>query len=91
MLTTKGSSPPKGLKWRSNTYFIVFTVGLSAFTDLFLYGLIVLVMPFMLKDRINMPDIEIQSTISNILAVDAAASVAASPVAGILADKFSNT
>jgi MFS family permease len=64
---------------------------MSAFTDLFLYGLIVPVLPFMLKDRVNMPDSQIQSTISNLLAIYAAASVAASPIAGILADKFSNS
>jgi MFS family permease len=64
---------------------------MSAFTDLFLYGIIVPVLPFMLKDRVNMPDNQIQSTISNLLAIYAAASVAASPIAGILADKFSNS
>jgi MFS family permease len=85
------SGPPKGLKWRSNTYFIILTVGLSAFTDLFLYGLIVPVLPFMLKERVNMPDSQIQTTISNLLAIYAAASVAASPIAGILADKFTSS
>jgi MFS family permease len=83
------SKPPKGLRWRSNTYFILFTVGMSAFTDLFLYGLIVPVLPFMLKDRANVPDTQIQSTVSNLLAIYAAASVATSPIAGILADKCS--
>jgi MFS family permease len=91
LLSSASSTPPKGLKWRSNNYFIITTVGMSAFTDLFLYGLIVPVLPFMLKDRVNMPDNEIQGTISNLLAIYAAASVAASPVAGILADKFSNS
>ncbi|KAH7068993.1 major facilitator superfamily domain-containing protein [Paraphoma chrysanthemicola] len=84
-------SPPRGLKWRANTYFIVFTVGMGAFTDLFLYGLIVPVLPYMLKDRVNLPDSEIQSTVSNLLAIYAAASVATSPIAGILADKCSNS
>lgn len=35
------SAPPRGLQWRSGTKFIVFTVGMGAFVDLFLYGLIV--------------------------------------------------
>lgn len=86
-----GSSPPKGLKWRSHTLFIVSTVGMGAFTDLFLYGLIVPVLPYMLKDRINVPETQIQSTISNLLAAYAGASVAVSPIAGILADKFSSS
>ncbi|KAF1839417.1 MFS general substrate transporter [Decorospora gaudefroyi] len=84
-------SPPRGLKWRSHPLFIVFTVGMGAFVDLFLYGLIVPVLPFLLKDRINIPDSQIQSTISNLLAVYAAASCAASPIAGILADTFSSS
>ncbi|KAF2188306.1 MFS general substrate transporter [Zopfia rhizophila CBS 207.26] len=85
------SNPPIGLKWRSNTFFIVCTVGIGAFTDLFLYGLIVPVLPFMLKDRVHVPDSEIQSTISNLLAIFAAASCLASPVAGILADRLSSS
>lgn len=31
---------PAGLKWRSNTFFIISTVGVGLFTDLFLYGLV---------------------------------------------------
>ncbi|KAJ4368249.1 hypothetical protein N0V83_006605 [Neocucurbitaria cava] len=92
IFTTMGlssSSPPRGLKWRSHTVFIVATVGMGAFTDMFLYGLIVPVLPFMLKDRIDMPDSRIQGTISNLLAAYAAASCAASPIAGVFADKFS--
>ncbi|CAI9632470.1 unnamed protein product [Alternaria burnsii] len=84
-------SLPRGLRWRSHPLFIVFTVGMGAFVDLFLYGLIVPVLPFLLKDRIDLPDSQIQSTISNLLAVYAAASCAASPIAGILADKWSSS
>ncbi|KAH7398354.1 major facilitator superfamily domain-containing protein [Pyrenochaeta sp. MPI-SDFR-AT-0127] len=86
-----GSSPPRGLEWRSHTVFIVFTVGMGAFTDLFLYGLIVPCLPFMLQDRIGIPEDQIQSTISNLLACYAAASCAVSPIAGILADKFASS
>ncbi|KAI8942428.1 hypothetical protein NX059_000500 [Plenodomus lindquistii] len=85
-----GSSPPWGLQWRSNTFFIVLTVGMGAFVDFFLYALLVPVLPFMLKDRIHVPDDKIQSTISNLLAIYAAASVAMSPIAGFLADKFAS-
>lgn len=35
-----GQSGPIGLKWRSNTLFVCCTVGIGAFTDLFLYELI---------------------------------------------------
>jgi MFS family permease len=59
---------------------------MSAFTDLFLYGLIVPVLPFMLKDLANVPDTEIQSTFSDLLAIYVAASVMTSPIAGVLTD-----
>jgi MFS family permease len=64
---------------------------MGAFVDLFLYGLIVPVLPFLLKDRIGLPDSQIQSTISNLLAVYAAASCAVSPISGFLADRFSSS
>lgn len=45
----------------------------------------------MLQDRVNVPETQIQSTISNLLAIYAAASCLASPISGILADKFSSS
>ncbi|KAJ4986257.1 vesicular amine transporter [Stagonosporopsis vannaccii] len=81
------SKRPRGLPWRSHTLFITLTVGMAAFTDLFLYGLIVPVLPFLLHDRVAVPQAHVQGTISMLLAVYAAASCAASPVAGVLADK----
>lgn len=80
---------PPGLKWRSNTLFIVSTVGIGLFTDLFLYGLVVPILPFMLEDRVGVPKDRIQSNVSGLLAAYAAASVVTSPVAGILADRIS--
>lgn len=83
-------SRPWGLRWRSHTLFIVLTVGMGAFVDFFLYALLVPVLPFMLRDRVGVPDDQIQRTISNLLAMYAAASVMISPIAGILADKFAS-
>ncbi|KAL1633811.1 hypothetical protein SLS56_002690 [Neofusicoccum ribis] len=53
-----------------------------------LYSLLVPVLPFMLQDRIHLPDSEIQSQVSNLLAAYAAASVISSPIAGLLSDKW---
>lgn len=61
---------------------------MAAFTDMFLYGLIVPVLPFMLKDRMSLQDDHVQSTVSNLLATFATAACAASPIAGILADRY---
>ncbi|KAK4695881.1 hypothetical protein P7C71_g1948, partial [Lecanoromycetidae sp. Uapishka_2] len=81
-------SKPIGLKWRSSTLFIVSTVGIGLFTDLFLYGLVVPILPFILQDRVNLPHDQIQSHVSGLLAAYAGSSVLFSPPAGILADKL---
>ncbi|OJD36557.1 mfs general substrate transporter [Diplodia corticola] len=82
--------PPAGLRWRSSRWFIVSTVGMGIFTDMVLYCLIVPVLPFMLQDRIHLPADEIQSQVSNLLAVYAGASVVSSPITGLLADRWSS-
>ncbi|KAK3112366.1 hypothetical protein LTR53_011431 [Teratosphaeriaceae sp. CCFEE 6253] len=82
------SEKPAGLQWRSNTFFILGTVAIGLFTDLFLYGLIVPVLPYMLRDRIGLPQDQIQSSVSGLLAAYAGASVVCSPIAGILADRL---
>ncbi|KAL5905929.1 hypothetical protein ACKVV7_010322 [Pyricularia oryzae] len=81
---------PFGLEWRSNTTFIVSTVAVGLFTDLFLYGLVVPALPFMLSDRFNLPADEVQSQVSTLLAVYAGASVIISPVVGIITDRLSS-
>ncbi|KAB2581390.1 putative MFS-type transporter [Lasiodiplodia theobromae] len=82
--------PPTGLRWRSSRWFIVSTVGMGIFTDMVLYCLIVPVLPFMLQDRIHLPADQIQSQVSNLLAVYAAASVVSSPITGLLADRWTS-
>ncbi|KAK4544939.1 hypothetical protein LTR36_003844 [Oleoguttula mirabilis] len=82
------SEKPAGLQWRSNTVFIVATVAVGLFTDLFLYGLVVPILPYMLEDRVGLPPDRIQSNVSGLLAAYAGASVVSSPIAGILADRL---
>ncbi|KAL9085037.1 MAG: hypothetical protein Q9165_007778 [Trypethelium subeluteriae] len=83
------SVKPAGLRWRSNTFFIIATVAVGLFTDLFLYGLIVPVLPYMLGQRVGVPEDQVQSQVSALLAAYAGASVLGSPLAGVLADKVS--
>ncbi|KAL8645737.1 MAG: hypothetical protein Q9210_006543 [Variospora velana] len=80
-------SKPIGLAWRSSTLFIVSTVGIGLFTDLFLYGLVVPILPFILEDRVNLPKDQVQGHVSALLAAYAGASVLFSPPAGIIADR----
>ncbi|KAI0129025.1 major facilitator superfamily domain-containing protein [Xylariales sp. AK1849] len=79
--------PPRGLRWRSNTFFIIATVALGLFTDLFLYGLVVPILPFMLRDRFSIPEDEIQSYVSLLLAVYAGVQLFFSVPIGWLADR----
>ena len=79
---------PVGLKWRSSTLFIVSTVGIGLFTDLFLYGLVVPILPFILRDRMQLQPDQIQSHVSTLLAAYAGASVLFSLPAGIIADRL---
>ena len=84
------SKRPYSLNWRSNTLFIVATVGIGLFTDLFLYALVVPILPSILKDKVGVSDKDIQSDVSGLLAAYAAASVITSPFAGVIADRISS-
>lgn len=55
-------------------------------SDLFLYGLIVPVLPFALTDLLNISEDRIQSVTAGLLAAEALASVLFSPFAGLIAD-----
>lgn len=83
------SVPPAGLRWRSNTFFIVATVAVGLFTDLFLYGLVVPILPYMLQDRLRVPEDQVQSHVDGLLVAYAGASVLFSPIAGYVADQTS--
>ncbi|KAE9367298.1 MFS transporter-like protein [Stipitochalara longipes BDJ] len=87
-MPTDYNKPPIGLKWRSNTLFIISTVGIGLFTDLFLYGIVVPILPFILTDRLDVPHDKLQSYTSALLAYYAGASVLFSLPAGIIADKL---
>ena len=84
------STKPPGLYWRSHTLFITSTVAIGLFTDLFLYGLIVPVLPYVLQERVGIPQDQVQPHVSGLLAAYAGASVVFSPVAGYIADKTSS-
>ncbi len=86
-MTSTHGGPPWGLRWRSDTYFVIATVAIGLFTDLFLYGLVVPVLPFMLRDRLSIPEDQIQSYVSGLLAAYAGASVLSALPAGWLADR----
>ncbi|KAI1080862.1 major facilitator superfamily domain-containing protein, partial [Whalleya microplaca] len=74
---------PPPLRQRSNTLFILATAAIGLFT-VFLYNLIVLILPFMLRTRLAVPEPEIQSYVSGTYA---GASVVSSVPAGWVAGR----
>ncbi|CZT18138.1 uncharacterized protein RCC_03978 [Ramularia collo-cygni] len=83
-------SAAMGQKWRSHKIFILATVAIGLFTDLFLYGLIIPVLPFLLEKDSGIPPSQIQGYTSAMLAVYAGSIVIFSPLSGIVADRCSS-
>ncbi|KAF9889575.1 hypothetical protein FE257_007083 [Aspergillus nanangensis] len=81
-------NPPRLLKLRSSPVFIVFVVVFAVFTDIFLYGLIVPVAPTALRERVGIPEADVQRWTSILIALYGATLLAASPIAGYLADRI---
>ncbi|CAI6267145.1 unnamed protein product [Periconia digitata] len=90
-LTQRGDKPPWLLKYRCSEWFIVSTVSLAVFTDAFLYGVIVPVIPFAIQKRSHVDDARVQYWVSVLIAVYAAALLFFSPICGFLADRITTS
>ncbi|KAJ4331566.1 hypothetical protein N0V87_009067 [Didymella glomerata] len=86
-LTQHSDNPPAMLKFRSSDGFIIGTVALAVFTDMFLYGVIVPVIPFALQSRSHVEHDQVQYWVSVLIAIYGASLLAFSPVCGWLADR----
>ncbi|KAA8917763.1 hypothetical protein TRICI_000071 [Trichomonascus ciferrii] len=75
---------------RGSTTFIVFTISLAVFTDIFLYGVIVPVIPFAFTQRMGLPEDQVQSSVSKSLAVYSVGLIVGSVTFGYLCDKMKN-
>lgn len=82
------STPPPYFQYRSSKTFIITTICFASFTDLFIYGVIVPVIPFALLDRVGIPEEDLQSWVSVLLVVYAAALIVCPPIAGWLTDHY---
>lgn len=89
-LVGSASRPPVLLEFRSSSTFIIVTVSTAIFTDIFVYGIVVPVLPFALEGRSGIDPSSIQTWISIFLAVYGAALLAAAPFCGWLADRSSS-
>ncbi|WQF77555.1 Putative major facilitator superfamily, MFS transporter superfamily [Colletotrichum destructivum] len=76
--------------YRSSVAFIIITVAFAVFTDVFLYGVIVPVVPFALESRVDIAGGQVQFWVSILLAVYGAALLVSSPIWGYLADRISS-
>lgn len=85
-----GQPRPVLLAARSSTIFIAATVCLAIFTDIFLYGLIVPVVPFALTVQVGTPESEAQRWTAILLACYSGALFLGAPVAGFYADRTSS-
>ncbi|KAF2812895.1 MFS general substrate transporter [Mytilinidion resinicola] len=89
-LTQHRSKPPMFLKIRSSEPFIICTITLAIFTDMFLYSSIVPVIPFALQSRVGIGLDNVQSWVSILIAVYGGALLAFCPICGWLADQSSS-
>lgn len=88
-------------KFRSSTPFIVTAVCIAVFTvcrprfalgvltlqDIFLYGVIIPVIPFAIRDRANVAQENVQHWVSVLLAIYGASLLVAAPICGVIADR----
>lgn len=86
----KHSSPPHFLRFRSSKAFIIAVICIAIFSDVFLYGVIVPVVPFSISERAGVPESDVQHWTSILLAVYGAALLISAPIAGFLADHSPN-
>ncbi|KAG8630606.1 hypothetical protein KVT40_002225 [Elsinoe batatas] len=86
-LNGSDNHPPIFLHFRSSKVFIIASVAAAVFTDLFLYGVIVPVIPFALSSRAGVDEDQVQRWTSVLLAVYGAALLVGSPICGWWADR----
>ncbi|KAF2095421.1 MFS general substrate transporter [Rhizodiscina lignyota] len=80
-------SPPIFLSTRSSRWFITTCIAVAIFTDIFLYAVIVPVVPFALNARAHVDQDRVQYWVSILVAVYGAACLVASPFCGWFADR----
>ncbi|EHA24883.1 hypothetical protein ASPNIDRAFT_210350 [Aspergillus niger ATCC 1015] len=84
------SSPPWKLAFRSSRAFVISVVAIAVFTDVFIYGMIVPILPIVLKTRVIVPEDELQKWMSIMLAAFGGGIFFGSPIFGYFADRSSS-
>jgi MFS family permease len=80
------NSHPRALGLRSSSNFILLVVAVGQFSDIFIYGMVIPILPFLLRDRLDYPPNKVQNNVALLLAAFSFASVLFAIPAGWLAD-----
>ncbi|CAN6609526.1 hypothetical protein TRVA0_004S01332 [Trichomonascus vanleenenianus] len=78
------------IRLRSSQAFIVFVIFMAVFTDIFLYSVVVPVVPFAFEFRMGLAHDEIQSAVSKSLAIYSAGLIVGSIAFGYVCDRLNN-
>ncbi|KAL2797610.1 major facilitator superfamily domain-containing protein [Aspergillus keveii] len=81
---------PWKVEFRSSKGFVTWVVAIAVFTDVFIYGMIIPILPEVLKTRILVPADDLQKWMSILLAAYGGALFVGSPVFGYYADRSSS-
>ncbi|KAI9369318.1 major facilitator superfamily domain-containing protein [Aspergillus egyptiacus] len=81
---------PWKLEFRSSKGFVTSVVAIAIFTDVFIFGMIIPILPEVLKTRVSTPEDELQKWMSILLAAFGGALFISSPIFGYFADKSSS-
>ncbi|RDW79270.1 MFS transporter [Aspergillus mulundensis] len=81
---------PWMVELRSSKAFVTWVVAIAVFTDVFIYGMIIPILPEVLKTRASIPEEELQKWMSILLAAFGGALFVGSPIFGYFADRSSS-
>ncbi|KAF3195330.1 hypothetical protein TWF225_003731 [Orbilia oligospora] len=90
MFCRSSDRKPIGYQWRSSTPFIISCIAIALFTETFLYGFIVPILPEILQDRNHVPPGDIQRVTYQLLTIYGAIAMVSSMLIGELADRASS-
>ncbi|KAL4934981.1 hypothetical protein BDV06DRAFT_207872 [Aspergillus oleicola] len=87
---TVDESAPWGYRWRSSQSFIITTATISLFSETFLFGFVVPILPYMLETRLHVDAALTQSFTTTLLTTYGVVSLVAAPFIAHFADKTPN-
>lgn len=86
-MTADNAKLPWGYKWRSSQLFIITTATLSLFSECFIFGFVVPILPYMLETRLHLDPSRTQHFTTTLLTIYGAVSLVSAPFIAHFADK----